>query len=223
MDTAGKDGAISHVMSGVNPQGCVVTSFKEPSSGELHHDFMWRSQLHLPRRGTIGIFNRSYYEDVLAPRVHRQVFDQQLLPEELAKPDDSFWKHRLKDIAHFESYLGRNGTRVVKFFLHLSKKEQARRLRDRLLADDKHWKVSQSDFRERGYWSEFQDAYQDCLRRSSTRECPWYVIPADDKKNARLIISHILVELMTEMPLRYPKPTADQERFIEEMTREMKG
>jgi PPK2 family polyphosphate:nucleotide phosphotransferase len=217
MDTAGKDGTISHLMSGLNPQGVVVTSFRKPNEEEQAHDFLWRANRSLPRRGAIGIFNRSYYEELLVPRVHEKVLLAQSLPDELLEDRDALWKGRLKDIRHYEKYLTRNGTRVIKFFLHISKKEQGRRLKDRLREPNKHWKVQESDFHERGYWSEYQDAYQHMLRGTSTEECPWYVIPADDKKIARLIVGHFLVKAMKDLPLRYPKPTPEQEKFIEEM------
>lgn len=225
MDTAGKDGAIAHVMSGLNPQGVSVSSFKQPSDEELAHDYMWRAYRALPRRGSIGIFNRSYYEEVLITRVHASLLSAERVPKELLEGSDKhgFWKQRFKDICHHEAYWSRNGTRVVKFFLHLSKKEQLKRLTDRLAEKDKHWKVSESDFHERGFWKEYQEAYEDFLRHTSHDEAPWYIVPADDKKNARLIVGNILVETFKKLPLNYPEPTSAQEKFIREMKKELRN
>ncbi|HEY3861774.1 MAG TPA: ADP-polyphosphate phosphotransferase [Verrucomicrobiae bacterium] len=203
MDAAGKDGAIKHVMSGVNPQGCEVTSFKQPSAGELAHDFLWRTTCRLPERGHIGIFNRSYYEEVLIARVHPDVLGRELLPEETLK-DKHIWKHRFQSIADFEKHLHRNGTRVIKFFLHISKAEQKKRFLRRIDDPDRNWKFSQADLRERGLWKEYMRAYEECLSATSTEECPWHVIPADDKENARLMISATIARVLKGMKLRPP-------------------
>jgi PPK2 family polyphosphate:nucleotide phosphotransferase len=205
MDAAGKDGAIKHVMSGVNPQGCQVYSFKRPSAEELAHDFLWRTTRCLPERGHIGIFNRSYYEEVLVVRVHPEILRAQGLPaEELDAPH--FWRHRFHSILELEKHLHRNGTRILKFFLHLSKEEQRRRFLARLEDPDKNWKFSLADIQERGRWKEYQKAYEACLTETSTEIAPWYAVPADDKENARLIISKAIVDALDEMKLSYPKP-----------------
>jgi PPK2 family polyphosphate:nucleotide phosphotransferase len=206
MDTAGKDGAIRHVMSGVNPQGCQVFSFKQPSSEELDHDFLWRTNKRLPERGRIGIFNRSYYEEVLIARVLPQVLAGQRLPAECVNPK-TLWGERFQDIVNLEDYLHRNGTRVIKFFLHLSKEEQRQRFLARIDDPDKNWKLSPADTAMRERWDDFQHAYADCLGATSTRCAPWYVVPADDKHNARLIISHAIVETMKTLKMGYPEPT----------------
>ena len=190
MDAAGKDGAIRHVMSGVNPQGCQVFSFKQPSAEELEHDFLWRTTRRLPERGRIGIFNRSYYEEVLVVRVHPEILSSQRLPDEL--PDaETIWKDRYRSIVDLEEHLHRNGTRIIKFFLHLSKDEQRKRFLDRIDEPEKNWKFSLADVRERKSWSLYMQAYEACLSATSTAAAPWYVVPADDKKNARLIVSQI--------------------------------
>jgi len=205
MDSAGKDGAIRHVMSGVNPQGCEVFSFKQPSAAELQHDFLWREARCLPERGRIGIFNRSYYEEVLVVRVHAKILrGEGLTAAELAGP--KFWPHRFRSINDWEKHLHRNGTRILKFFLHLSKEEQRRRFLARLDDPDKNWKFSLADFTERARWKEYQRAYEACLAATSTKIAPWYVVPADDKENARLIISQVVVEALREWKMRYPKP-----------------
>ncbi len=209
MDAAGKDGAIKHVMSGVNPQGCQVYSFKHPSAEELEHDFLWRTIRRLPERGQIGIFNRSYYEEVLIVRVHPEILQSQALPEEtLTHPH--FWKRRYTSILGLERHLYRNGTRVVKFFLHLSKDEQRKRFLARIDDPDKNWKFSQADIAERGRWEEYQSAYQACLRATSTKHAPWYVVPADDKENARLITSQIILDTLGALKMSYPKPDEKQ-------------
>lgn len=205
MDAAGKDGAIKHVMSGVNPQGCQVFSFKHPSALELDHDFLWRTTRCLPERGRIGIFNRSYYEEVLIVRVHPEILASQNLPDE-TRTDDKFWQHRYASINDLEKHLHRNGTRVVKFFLHLSKEEQRRRFLARLDDPDKNWKFSSADIEERKLWKEYQTAYEECLTATSTRHAPWYVVPADDKPNARLIISQVILDTLDGLKLCYPKP-----------------
>jgi len=187
MDAAGKDGAIRHVLSGVNPQGCEVFSFKQPSAEELEHDFLWRTTRRLPERGRIGIFNRSYYEEVLVVRVHPEILCSQMLPKEL-RDEKTIWKERFRSITDLEQHLHRNGTRVIKFFLHLSKDEQRRRFLERINEPEKNWKFSLADIHERGYWKHYVKAYEDCLTATSTGEAPWYVVPADDKENARLIV-----------------------------------
>ncbi|MFO7725664.1 MAG: hypothetical protein R6V45_08960, partial [Oceanipulchritudo sp.] len=212
MDTAGKDGAIRHVMRGVNPQGCQVYSFKEPSSEERAHDFLWRTTKRLPMRGHIGIFNRSYYEEVLIVKAVPKVLESQLLPEGYAD-QAHFWPDRYRDIVQFEDYLHRNGTHVLKFFLHISKEEQRQRLLSRAEEADKHWKISTADLKSRAQWDDFQAVYADCLQQTSHALAPWYSIPADDKRNARLIISHILVEALRALPISYPEP--DKEHLAE--------
>ena len=205
MDSAGKDGAIKHVMSGVSPSGCQVYSFKRPSEEELDHDFMWRCIKSLPERGRIGIFNRSYYEDVLIARVHPAVLTAQRLPEDTHPGSKEFWRARYGDILNFEQYLVRNGTRILKIFLHLSKSEQAKRLIDRCTTSSKQWKYRASDFEERKYWNDYMHAYEKCIKHTATPEVPWYVVPADDKRNARLIVSQVLVECLKSLPIKYPK------------------
>ena len=204
MDAAGKDGAIKHVMSGVNPQGCQVFSFKRPSALEIGHDFLWRTNLCLPARGAIGIFNRSYYEEVLIVRVHPEILAGQNLPEETTQ-DKDIWEHRYRSINDLERHLYRNGTRVVKFFLHLSKEEQRRRFLARIDDPDRNWKFSRPDIEERRYWKEYTAAYEACLGATSTRHAPWYVVPADYKLNARLIISQVILDTLDGLNLRYPK------------------
>lgn len=207
MDAAGKDGAIRNVMSGVNPQGCQVFSFKHPTPMELDHDFLWRTTRDLPERGRIGIFNRSYYEEVLITRVHPQILHSQGLPDALLD-EKTIWQQRYRSIVDLEAHLHRNGTRVIKFFLHLSKQEQRKRFLDRIDDPDKNWKFSRADLEERKFWKDYTKAYEACLSATSTREAPWYVVPADDKKNARLIVSHIVVEAFNELKMAYPKTTA---------------
>jgi PPK2 family polyphosphate:nucleotide phosphotransferase len=209
MDTAGKDGAIRHVMSGVNPQGCQVHSFKQPSSEELAHDYLWRTTKRLPMRGNIGIFNRSYYEEVLIVKAVPAVLAAQSLPEGYAE-QPHFWPDRYRDIVQFEDYLHRNGTQVIKFFLHLSKEEQRQRLLSRAEEAEKNWKISAADLKSRAQWDDFQKVYGECLQHTSHALAPWYSIPADDKRNARLIISHIIVEALRALPMSYPKPDAKQ-------------
>ncbi|MDE3083883.1 MAG: polyphosphate kinase 2 family protein [Verrucomicrobiota bacterium] len=204
MDAAGKDGAIKHVMSGVNPQGCQVYSFKHPSAEELEHDFLWRTTRCLPERGHIGIFNRSYYEEVLIVRVHPEILHRQALPTETLD-DEGFWQHRFRSILDFEEHLHRNGTRIVKFFLHLSKDEQRRRFLARIDNPDKNWKFSQADIEERKLWKDYMKAYETCLGATSTSRAPWYVIPADDKENAWLIISQVIFDTLKKLKLSYPE------------------
>jgi PPK2 family polyphosphate:nucleotide phosphotransferase len=203
MDAAGKDGAIRHVMSGVNPQGCQVFSFKHPSATELEHDFLWRTTQSLPERGRIGIFNRSYYEEVLIVRVHPEILQSQGLPDRLLD-EKTIWKNRYRSILNQENHLYENGTRVIKFFLHLSKEEQRKRFLDRIDEPEKNWKFSEADIRERQFWDQYQQAYEDCLSATSTELAPWYVVPADDKKNARLIISEIILESFRALDMHYP-------------------
>lgn len=205
MDAAGKDGAIRHVMSGVNPQGCEVSSFKQPSAAELQHDFLWRSTQRMPERGRIGIFNRSYYEEVLAVRVHPELLANEGLTDEAR--DKDFWKKRYRSIVEMEDHLYRNGTRIVKIFLHLSNEEQRKRFLARIDAPEKNWKFSIADIHERKYWKQYQDAFAECLQETSTRHAPWFAVPADDKENARLIISQIVVNALDSFKMNYPKTT----------------
>ena len=207
MDAAGKDGAIRHVMSGVNPQGCQVFSFKHPSASELDHDFLWRTTQSLPERGRIGIFNRSYYEEVLIVRVHPEILRTEGLPDTLLD-EKTVWQGRYQSIVDLEEHLYRNGTRVIKFFLHLSKEEQRKRFLERIDEPDKNWKFSLADIHERTYWKEYMKAYEACLSATSTRHAPWYVIPADDKENARLIVSQIILDALNGLEMAYPKTTA---------------
>ena len=212
MDAAGKDGAIKHVMSGVNPQGCQVFSFKHPSAEELAHDFLWRTTRNLPERGRIGIFNRSYYEEVLIVRVHPEILQGESLPDELTG-GKKFWEKRYHSINEMEKHLHRNGTRIIKFFLHLSKEEQRRRFLRRLEDPERNWKFSKYDLVERGFWKEYQEAYDDCLTATNSDHAPWYVVPADDKLNARLIISQVVVDALKDLKMDFPKP--DEARLKE--------
>ncbi|MGD1021156.1 MAG: polyphosphate kinase 2 family protein [Candidatus Sulfotelmatobacter sp.] len=213
MDAAGKDGTIKHVMSGVNPEGCQVTSFKTPSDTELQHDFLWRTTEHLPERGHIGIFNRSYYEEVLVVRVHPQVLKSQKVPPSLVTKD--IWKERFEDIHCFERHMARNGTVIRKFFLHLSKKEQKKRFLARLDEPEKHWKFSEADIHERDYWDDYQGAYEDMIRRTTSKHAPWYVVPADNKWFTHLVVSGAIVETLEELDLAYPKVDAAKEKEIQ--------
>jgi PPK2 family polyphosphate:nucleotide phosphotransferase len=203
MDAAGKDGAIKHVMSGVNPQGCQVYSFKQPSERELQHDFLWRTTLCLPERGHIGIFNRSYYEEVLVVRVHPELLENEKLPPPLVTKD--IWKDRFDDIRKFEQHMTRNGTVIRKFFLHVSREEQRRRFLARLEEPEKNWKFSASDVRERKYWNDYQDAYEEMIRNTAVKDAPWYVVPADHKWFTRLVISAVIVDTLEELHPSYPK------------------
>lgn len=214
MDGAGKDGAIRHVMSGVNPQGCEVFSFKQPSAEELEHDFLWRTTRRLPERGRIGIFNRSYYEEVLVVRVHPALLRSQNLPGALLD-EKTIWKERYCSIVDMEEHLHRNGTRIIKFFLHLSKDEQRKRFLERIREPDKNWKFGTSDMRERDYWKEYMEAYEECLGATSTLDSPWHVIPADDKDNARLIVSQIVLDAFRELKMEYPKVTAKRRKELD--------
>ena len=220
MDSAGKDGAIRHVMSGVNPQGCEVFSFKQPSAEELEHDFLWRTNRHLPERGRIGIFNRSYYEEVLVVRVHPEILRSQGLPEEL-RDGKNIWKERYRSIVDLEQHLHRNGTRVIKFFLHLSKEEQRKRFLERIDEPDKNWKFSLADIHERKYWKHYQQAYEDCLTATSTQHAPWYVVPADDKEDARLIVSQIILDTFSELKMAYPKTTAKRRSELKSFRKQL--
>jgi PPK2 family polyphosphate:nucleotide phosphotransferase len=220
MDAAGKDGAIRHVMSGVNPQGCEVFSFKQPSAEELEHDFLWRTTCHLPERGRIGIFNRSYYEEVLVVRVHPEILRSQGLPEEL-RDEKNIWTGRYRSIVNLENHLFENGTRTVKMFLHLSKDEQRKRFLERIDEPDKNWKFSLADIHERKYWKDYVKAYETCLSATSTPHAPWYVIPADDKENARLIVSQIVLNAFNDLKMAYPKTTAKRQRELKSIRKQL--
>jgi len=213
MDAAGKDGAIKHVMSGVNPQGCQVYAFKSPSPEELDHDFMWRTSKSLPERGRIGIFNRSYYEETLVVRVHPEYLQKQKLPPELVTKD--IWKERFEDINAFERYLSRNGYTIRKFFLNVSKKEQKKRFLERIELDDKNWKFSMADAKERGFWGKYMDAYDDMIRNTATKHAPWVVVPADNKRLARLVVAASVVDALEDMNLAFPKVSAAQKKDLE--------
>lgn len=219
MDAAGKDSAIRHVMSGVNPQGCNVTSFKHPSALELDHDYLWRATRALPERGMIGIFNRSYYEEVLIARVHPHILAAQNIPKELVTKN--IWKERYESIRALETHLTRNGTKIVKIFLHISKEEQKKRLERRLERTDKNWKLQLSDVNERKFWKDYMHAYEECIHATSRRHAPWYVVPADDKPNARLIVSEIILHALRELKMKYPVPTAEQKRDLEKIAKEL--
>jgi PPK2 family polyphosphate:nucleotide phosphotransferase len=206
MDSAGKDGAIRHVMSGVNPEGCEVYSFKQPSAEELQHDFLWRSTCRLPERGRIGIFNRSYYEEVLVVRVHPELLRSQGLPQKL-RNEKSIWAQRYDSIRDLEKHLHRNDTQTIKIFLHLSYEEQRRRFLERIDVPEKNWKFNASDIHERKYWKHYMRAYEECLHATSTHHAPWYVVPADDKENARLIVSQIVLDVLGNLKMAYPRTT----------------
>ncbi len=216
MDAAGKDGAIKHVMSGVNPQGCRVTSFKHPSAQELTHDFLWRSTRELPERGMIGIFNRSYYEEVLIVRVHPEILLAEGLPPHL-RDDKKLWDGRFRSILDLERHLHGNGTRILKFFLHLSPEEQCRRFLDRIDEPQKNWKLSPSDLEEMKRWKDYRKAYEACLSATSTRDCPWFVVPADDKENARLLISRIIVDALKSLKMTWPRPNAKRRKELKSL------
>ena len=218
MDAAGKDGAIRHVMSGINPQGCQVFSFRHPSAEELDHDFLWRTTRSLPERGRIGIFNRSYYEEVLIVRVHPGILRSEGLPNQLLD-EASVWKGRYRSIVNLENHLCRNGTRIIKFFLHLSMEEQRKRFIARIDDPEKNWKFSAADIAERKFWDEYMKAYEACLSATSTKHAPWYVVPADDKENARLIISQIVLDAFNELNMAYPKATAARRRELQAIRR----
>ena len=214
LDAAGKDGAIKHVMSGVNPQGCQVFSFKHPSAAELQHDFLWRTTRNLPERGRIGIFNRSYYEEVLIVRVHPELLQSEGLPD--APHDDKvMWHDRYRSIKNLERHLHCNGTRVIKFYLHLSKEEQRKRFLQRIDEPEKNWKFSLADIEERGFWKQYMQAYEECLGATSTSDAPWYVVPADDKENARLIVSRIVLDTLAALKMTYPKTSTKRRQELQ--------
>ena len=215
MDAAGKDSAIKHVMSGLNPQGCQVFSFKHPSSEELDHDFLWRTTRCLPERGRIGIFNRSYYEEVLILRVHPELLTAQGVANSTAV-SEKFWDQRYQSILDLELHLSRNGTRVIKFFLHLSREEQRQRFLSRIEQPEKNWKFSLDDLKERAFWKQYQQAYEACISATSTKTSPWYVVPADDKENARLIIADIIVDTLREMNPQYPVLDPQKQRELQQ-------
>jgi PPK2 family polyphosphate:nucleotide phosphotransferase len=218
MDAAGKDGVIKHVMSGVNPQGCQVFSFKHPSATELQHDFLWRTTRDLPERGRIGIFNRSYYEEVLIVRVHPEI----LIGEGIADSEMStIWHDRYRSIVNYEKHLHINGTRIMKFFLHLSKEEQRKRFLERIDKPEKNWKFSEADIQERQYWKEYMKAYEKCLGATSTSEAPWYVVPADDKQNARLIVSRIVVDTLAGLKMNYPKTSEKRRKELQAIRKQL--
>jgi PPK2 family polyphosphate:nucleotide phosphotransferase len=222
MDAAGKDSMIKHVMSGINPQGCQVVSFKHPSAEDLDHDFLWNPARRLPERGHIGIFNRSYYEEVLIVRVHPAILKAQRIPAALIDRD-TIWSHRFESIVNLEKHLHRSGTKIVKFFLHLSKEEQRKRFLKRIDDPQKNWKFSQADVEERKYWAQYMQAYEACLSATSTRIAPWYVVPADDKANARLIVSRIVLNTFRDLRLAYPKTTAARRRELLSIRQQLAG
>lgn len=218
MDAAGKDGAIRHVMSGVNPQGCQVFSFKHPSAAELSHDFLWRTTRDLPERGKIGIFNRSYYEEVLIVRVHPEILRGENLPNDGGK---NVWERRFRSIRDFEHHLHANGTRIVKFFLHLSKEEQRKRLLARIDEPDKNWKFDEGDLTERDFWKDYMHAYRECLQATSTETSPWYAVPADDKENARLIVSQTILDTLESLKMRYPEVSDERKEQLRAIRRRL--
>jgi PPK2 family polyphosphate:nucleotide phosphotransferase len=220
MDAAGKDGAIKHVMSGVNPQGCQVFSFKHPSTIELQHDFLWRTTRDLPERGRIGIFNRSHYEEVLIVHVHPELLRGEGLAD-VPREDGQIWHDRYRSIVHLEDHLQRNGTRILKFFLHLSKEEQRKRFLARIDKPEKNWKFSLADIAERKFWNDYMKAYEECLTATSSKASPWYVVPADDKKNARLIVSQILLDTLQGLEMSYPKTTDERRQELLEIRKQL--
>lgn len=220
MDAAGKDGAISNVMSGINPQGCQVFSFKHPTATELDHDFLWRTFQCLPERGRIGIFNRSYYEEVLIVRVHPEILRSQGLPDSLLD-EKTVWKDRYRSIVDMEEHLHRNGTRILKFFLHLSWEEQRKRFIDRIDEPEKNWKFSLADIEERKFWKQYMLAYEACLSATSTKNAPWFVVPADDKKNTRLIISQIILDTFKSLNMHYPKTSETRRQELETIRKQL--
>ena len=221
MDAAGKDGTIKHVMSGVNPQGCQVSSFKGPTSEDLDHDYLWRCVKQLPERGRIGIFNRSYYEETLVVRVHPEFLAGQKLPKECVTKD--IWKERFQDIRAFERYLHRNGTAVVKFFLHVSKEEQQKRFLERLDDPDKNWKFSVNDARERGFWDDYMEAYEETIRETASENSPWYVVPADNKWFTRVIVAAAVIDALAAMKLQYPKVSEAKRQELAATRKELLG
>ncbi|MEH6709997.1 MAG: ADP-polyphosphate phosphotransferase [Paraglaciecola polaris] len=220
MDAAGKDSAIRHVMSGVNPQGCQVHSFKHPSESELDHDFLWRANQVLPERGRIGIFNRSYYEEVLIARVHPEILTSQRIPDEDMHLQH-IWRERFRSINDLEQHLNRNGTRVIKFFLHLSKDEQGKRFLARIDNPDKNWKFTDADVREREFWPQYMQAYEDCIASTTSNEAPWYIIPADDKRNARLIIAKTIVKTFQSLDMHYPEVDEERKQELQCLRRQL--
>ncbi|WP_129124999.1 ADP-polyphosphate phosphotransferase [Geomonas oryzae] len=220
MDAAGKDSMIKHVLSGINPQGCEVYSFKHPSAEELDHDFLWRSMRRLPERGRIGIFNRSYYEEVLIVRVHPEILAGENLPDALAARK-GIWRDRFRSMTDLEAHLARNGTRVVKFFLHISKEEQRKRFLERIDNPEKNWKFDRGDIDERKLWKRYMDAYEECLNATSTKESPWYVVPADDKKNARLIVAQVLLDLLEGLKMKYPAVSEERREELQSIRQEL--
>jgi PPK2 family polyphosphate:nucleotide phosphotransferase len=219
MDAAGKDGAIKHVMSGVNPQGCDVVSFKAPSSEELDHDYLWRCMKMLPERGRIGVFNRSYYEEVLTVRVHRELLERQRLPPQFVGKD--IWQDRFEDICNVERYLSRNGVLVLKFFLHVSKKEQKKRFLERIDNADKNWKFSAADFAERQFWDEYMRAYDEMIRQTATKHAPWYVVPADNKWFTRIIVAAAIIDGLWSLELEFPKVDKKRRDELREIREEL--
>jgi PPK2 family polyphosphate:nucleotide phosphotransferase len=220
MDAAGKDGAIKHVMSGVNPQGCQVFSYSHPSPAELQHDFLWRTTRDLPQRGRIGIFNRSYYEEVLIVRVHPEILRGEGLPDTLLD-QKTVWRDRYRSIVHLEKHLHNNGTRIIKFYLHLSKEEQRKRFLQRIDEPEKNWKFSLADVEERKFWKQYTEAYEECLGATSIREAPWYVVPADDKQNARLIVSRIVLDTLERLKMTYPKTNAERRQELQSIRKQL--
>jgi PPK2 family polyphosphate:nucleotide phosphotransferase len=221
MDAAGKDGAIAHVMSGINPQGCQVFSYKHPSATELKHDFLWRTTRDLPERGRIGIFNRSYYEEVLIARVHPEILQCEGLPPELLS-EKRIWRDRFRSINGLERHLTCNGTRIVKIFLHMSKEEQRKRFLERIDNPEKNWKFSTSDVEERRFWADYMHAYEKCLSATSTMDAPWYVVPADNKHNARLIVSQILLDTLAKLKLAFPRSDSKRRGELKELRTQLK-
>jgi PPK2 family polyphosphate:nucleotide phosphotransferase len=221
MDAAGKDGAIKHVMSGINPQGCQVFSFKAPTSEDLDHDYLWRCMKRLPERGRIGIFNRSYYEETLVVRVHKEILAKQKLPEKLITKH--IWNERFEDIRNFEKYLARNGVIVRKFFLHVSKEEQKKRFLERIDNPDKNWKFSSADAKERGYWKDYMKAYEDMIRNTATKDSPWYVVPADNKWFSRLVVAAAVIDSLASLNLGYPKVSEDKLKELAEAKKALEG
>jgi PPK2 family polyphosphate:nucleotide phosphotransferase len=220
MDAAGKDGAIKHVMSGVNPQGCQVFSYSHPSPAELQHDFLWRTTRDLPQRGRIGIFNRSYYEEVLIVRVHPEILRSEGLPDPLLD-QKTVWHDRYRSIVHLERHLHSNGTRIIKFYLHLSKEEQRKRFLQRIDEPNKNWKFSLADVEERKLWKQYMKAYEECLAATSTRDSPWYVVPADDKENTRLIVSCIVLDTLEGLKMTYPKTNAERRQELRAIRKQL--
>ena len=221
MDAAGKDGCIKHVMSGVNPQGCDVFSYSHPSAAELRHDFLWRTTCDLPERGMIAIFNRSYYEEVLIVRVHPEILHAEAVPDD--GKDDTIWQERYRSIVGLERHLRANGTRILKFFLHVSKDEQRRRLLDRIDTPDKNWKIQASDIEERKFWKQYRQAYESCLAATSTRDAPWHVVPADDKLSARLFVSQIILDTLEGLDMSFPATTPDRQAELQAMRKRLEA